>query len=375
MATVSRENIGLLNDKLTVSLSKDDYLPAFELSIKKYAKSANIPGFRKGMVPSGMIKKMHGSSVFTDEVLKTVEKELNKYIQEQKPDIIGQPLPLDIDARQLDMNNPSDYAFAFEIGLKPSIDIDLKNITVTRHKVDVTEAMIDEEVERLRIRHGKMTDPEEVTAEDNVLNVTFTECDAEGNEIEGGINKGNSLLVKYFAPGFRNQLMGKRKDDTIVLQLNEAFDEKEREWIAGDLGISKEDIATLEKYFKMTITKVGLVEKPEINEEFLTQAFPGRGITGEEDFRKAVKEGLEQQFDAQSRNQLHDQIYHQLVDNIQMNFPEDFLKRWMQKGQEQLKTAEEAEREYPSFANSLKWTLITNQLINQLQINVETCRN
>ncbi|WP_018611998.1 trigger factor [Segetibacter koreensis] len=371
MATVSRENIGLLNDKLTVTLSKDDYLPAFEQSIKKYAKTANIPGFRKGMVPVGMIKKMHGSSVFTDEVLRTVEKELTKYIQEEKPDMIGQPLPLDVDARQLDMNNPSDYAFAFEIGLKPEINIDLKNITVTRHKVDITEGMIDEEVERLKVRYGKMTEPEEVTTEDNVLNVTFAESDAEGNIIEGGINKGNSLLLKYFTPGFRDQLMGKRKDDTIVLQLNTAFDDKEREWIASDLGIAKDDTASLEKHFKMTISKVGLVEKPEMNEEFFSQAFPGREILNEDDFRKAVKETLEQQWDAQSRNQLHDQIYHQLVENVQMEFPEEFLKRWMQKGQEQPKTAEEAEKEYPSFANSLKWTLITNQLSKQFDINVE----
>lgn len=371
MATVSRENIGLLNDKLTVKLSKDDYLPAFEQSIKKYAKTANIPGFRKGMVPSGMIKKMHGSSFFTDEVLRTVEKELNNYIQNEKPDIIGQPLPLDIDARQLDMNNPSDYAFAFEIGLKPKIHIDVTNITVTRHRVDVTETMIDEEIERLKVRYGKMTDPEEVTADENVLNVTFAESDAEGNVIEGGINKGNSLLVKYFKQGFREQLMGKKQDDSIILQLNTAFDDKEREWVASDLGISKEDTASLDKYFKMTITKVGLVEKPEMNEEFFSQAFPGQEILNEEDFRKAVKEGIEQQWDAQSRNQLHDQIYHQLVDNVQMEFPEEFLKRWMQKGQEQPKTAEDAEKEYPSFVNSLKWTLITTQLTDQFAINVE----
>ena len=370
MATVSRENIGLLNDKLTVQLSKNDYLPAFEQSLKKYAKTANLPGFRKGMVPAGMIKKMHGSSVFADEVLKTAESELNKYMQEEKPDIIGQPLPLDIDARQLDMNNPSDYAFAFEIGLKPAIDIDIKNITVTRHKVGVTDSMIDEEVERLKTRYGKMTDPEEVTLEDNVLNVTFAETDAEGNETEGGINKGNSLLVKYFSPGFRSQLMGKKKDDAIVLQLNTAFDEKEREWIAGDLGIAKDDTASLDKHFKMIITKVGLVEKPEMNEEFFFQAFPGKDVTNQEDFRNAVKETVEKQYEAQTQNQLHDQIYHQLVDGVAVEFPADFLKRWMQKGQEKLVTAEEAEKEYPSFANSLKWTLITTQLTGRFEVNV-----
>lgn len=371
MATVLRENIGLLNDKLTVRLSKDDYFPAFEQSLKKYAKSANIPGFRKGMVPAGMIKKMHGSSVYTDEVLKTAEKELNKYMQEEKPDIIGQPLPLKLDARQLDMNNPSDYAFAFEIGLKPSINIDLKNITVTLHKVDVTQNMIDAEAERLKNRLGTMTEPEEVTSEDNVLTAAFAESDAEGNEIEGGINKAISVLVKYFAPDFREQLMGKREDDTLLLQLTTAFEEKEREWIADDLGLSKEDTASLEKYFQMTITKVGLLEKPEMNEEFFSKAFPGRNITTEEEFRDAVKETLQQQWDVQSKRQLDDQIYHQLTDNTHIDFPEEFLKRWMQKGQEAPKTAEEAEEEYPSFANSLKWTLITSQITGQYQVNVE----
>jgi trigger factor len=371
MATVSRENIGKLTDKLTVTLSKGDYLPAFEQSIKKYAKTANIPGFRKGMVPAGMVKKMHGSSVFTEEVLRTVEKELNKYMQDEKLEIFAQPLPLETDARQLDMNNPADYAFAFEIGLKPAIDIDIKNITVTRHKVDITDAMIDEEVERLKVRHGKMTDPEEVSSEENVLNVTFAESDAEGNEVEGGINKGNSLLVKYFSESFRGQLMGKKKDDTVVLQLNNAFEPKEREWIVSDLGIAVNEEGALDKFFKMTITKVGLVEKPEMNEEFFSLAFPGKGIVNEDDFRKAVKETVQAQWDAQSRNQLHDQIYHQLVDHTEVEFPESFLKRWMQEGQDERKTAEEAEKEYPSFVNSLKWTLITTQLTNQNEINVD----
>jgi len=371
MATVSRENIGKLTDKLTVTLSKEDYMPAFEQSLKKYAKTANIPGFRKGMVPPGMIRKMHGTGVFTEEVLRTVEKELNKYMQEEKLDIFAQPLPLETDARQLDMNNPADYAFAFEIGLKPAIDIDLKTVTVTRHKVDVTDAMIDEEVERLKVRHGQMTDPEEVTTDENVLNVTFAECDAEGNEIEGGINKGNSLLVKYFAENFRPLLMGKRKDDTVVLQLSTAFDGKEKEWIVSDLGIAVNEEGSLDKHFKLTITKVGLIEKPEMNEQFFSQAFPGRDIVNEDDFRKAVKETIQSTWDAQTRNQLHDQIYHALIDNTSIDFPEDFLKRWMQQGQEPPKTAEEAETEYPAFANSLKWTLITTQLTNQNEVNVD----
>jgi trigger factor len=371
MATVSRENIGLLNDKLTVQLSKEDYLPAFEQSIKKYAKTANIPGFRKGMVPAGMIKKMHGSSVFTDEVLRTVEKELNTYMQAEQLDIFAQPLPLESDARQLDMNNPADYAFAFEIGLKPKIDLNPTDINVTRNKVAITDEMIDQEVERLQSRHGKMTEPEAAETDEHVLNLEFTETDAEGNEVEGGVNKGNSLLVKYFSESVRPQLIGKKKDESLVIQLKEAFEEKEREWISNDLGLNKDDETNGDKYFKITITKVGLAEKPEMNEEFFEAAFPGRNIANEDDLRKAVKEGIQAQWDAQSRSQLHDQIYHHLVDHTNLEFPENFLKRWIQMGGEETKTAEEAEAEYPNFKNSLKWTLISQQLMDQYEVKVD----
>jgi trigger factor len=124
MATVTRENIGLLTDKIVVNISKGDYLPSFEKSLKQYGKQANIPGFRKGMVPAGLIKKMYGSSVFTDEVLRTVEKELTTYMSNEKLEIFAQPLPLpENDARQIDVSNPSDYSFAFEVGLKPAFSL------------------------------------------------------------------------------------------------------------------------------------------------------------------------------------------------------------------------------------------------------------
>src|SRR5579871_3886870 len=144
MATVTRENIGLLTDKITVNVSKGDYLASFEKSLKEYGKRANIPGFRKGMVPAGLIKKMYGNSVFTDEVLRTVEKELTSYMTTEKLEIFAQPLPLpDNDARQLDVANPTDYSFAFEVGLKPAFSLaDLGSAPLNFLKVEVTPEMI-----------------------------------------------------------------------------------------------------------------------------------------------------------------------------------------------------------------------------------------
>ena len=384
MATVTKENIGLLNDKLTVKLEKTDYLPAFEKSLKEYSKKANIPGFRKGMVPASLIKKMYGASVFTDEVMRSIDRELIKYMETEKLDIFAQPLPMEMDLRQLDMNNPADYTFHFEVGMKPEFKLaDLGKTKMTRHKVIVTDEMIDNEITRLQNRYGNMTDQETVTAGENVLNVTFAETDAEGNEVEAGIRKDNSLLVKYFAENFRSKWMGRKKDDSEVVQLKNAFDEKEREWIIGDLGLDKEDPAAADKYFKITVTKVGLLEKRELNEEFFNQLYPNLEVKTETEFRNKIKEEIQAYWDGQARNQLQHMAYHELFDHTEIEFPEAFLRKWMKtQGDSSAKaqgerTDEEVEKEFPTFKNQLKWTLISDKIVseNNIQVQPDELRN
>ena len=367
MATVKRENIGLLNDKLTVNITKEDYLKNYEAGLKKHAKTANIPGFRKGMVPTGLIKKMYGHSVFTDEILKTVEREMNQYIAKENIEIFAQPLPLDSQLANMDFNNPANYDFSFEIGLKPTFELKIKDTKVIRYKVEVTPEMIQAEVERLQTRNGNMTEPEVADSEENVLNVTFIESDAAGNEIEGGIKKDNSLLIKYFTDKVRKQFIGKKKDESAVIQLNKAFDDKELDVIIADLGLTKEDG---EKYFKLLITKVGLVEKALLEEPLFLATYPNEAITTEAEFREAIKKDIEGYFDQQAKNQVHDQLYHGLIDNTKMEFPVEFLKRWLKSGGEKRRTDEEAEKEYPVFQDQLKWTLISTQLMTDHKIEV-----
>ena len=183
MSTVTRENIGLLNDKIIVKIEKSDYLPSFEKSLKEYGKKANIPGFRKGMVPTSLIKKMYGNSVFTDEVLKTVEKKLTDYMSTEQLEIFAQPLPLpENDASKINIGQPQDYSFAFEVGLKPAFSLpELSSLTPTRYQIIISDEMLNEEIERLRQKNGTMTDPESVAGDDYVLNVSFQETDASGN--------------------------------------------------------------------------------------------------------------------------------------------------------------------------------------------------
>ena len=370
MATIVKENIGELHNKLTVKVSKEDYYPSFERAIKEYSKKANIPGFRKGMVPAGMVKKMYGASIFYDEVIRAVEKQIQEYLSTEKPEIFAQPLPMESDRRNLDMSNPAEYDFPFEIGLKPQVSTDvLRSAKPTLYKVKVMPEMVEEEIEKLVTKHGDMKDAETVTGPENVLNVQIEESDAEGNVIPGGITKDNSILVKYFAEAFRSELYGKTKDSFIVLQLKTAFPDKEREWILSDLGLEKDDASAVEIYFKMTITKIGLVEKKALTEEFFNQVFPGKEIKTEEDFRTAMFEMLQQQWDAASKSQLQDQLYHILLDTP-IALPDEFLKRWIAIGGEKKKSAEEVQAEYPSFSNQLKWTLISDKIVTENKIDV-----
>jgi trigger factor len=215
-----------------------------------------------------------------------------------------------------------------------------------------------------------MADQDAVTSDENVLNLQFTETDADGSPVEGGIQKDNSLLVKYFNEATRPKWMGLKKDDFLVIQPSQAFEAKEREWVLGDLGLDKADTAAADKYFKVTITKVGLIEKPELNEEFFKTAYPAREITTEAAYRDAVKEDIQAYWDNQSRNQLQHSLYHVLLDQTRIDFPEDFLKRWMLTGGEKPKSQTEVEQEFPSFVNQLKWTLIVDKVVRENNIEV-----
>ena len=374
MATVVRENLGLLNDKLTVKISKDDYLPSFEKKLKQYGKTANIPGFRKGMVPTSMIKKMYGTGIFTEEVIRSAEAELHKWLTAEQPDIFAQPLPLVNSIDAFDMNNPADYSFDFEIGLKPAFEIaDLSKGKFTNYKVEATADMVDEEVNRLQIKGGNMTEPEIIDNPENVINILFAECTEAGDVIEGGISKENSVLLKYFSAALQKSLMGKKKEDSIVFQLSKAFETDKLHMMLQDLGFEKNDTLAAKKYFKASIVKIGLVEKRELNEAFFNEIYPGKILKTEADFRNTIKEDIQQYWSNQGRTQFYDQLYHYLVEETTIEFPANFLKRWMQTNNEQPKTAEQAETEWPNFSNQLKWTLISDKLTqdNKLEATPE----
>jgi len=372
MATIHRESTGPLTERIDVTVSREDYLPGFEAALKQYAAKANIPGFRKGMVPTGLVRKMYGPSVFADEVVRTVEKELTAHLRNDGRAIFGQPLPSpDNDLGALDPKAPAEYRFSFDIGLKPDFTLaDLPSAPLVRYRVDVTEEMVGEEVDRLRRKHGRMTEPETVSDEENVLNLRFEACDEAGQPAEDAKAHDNSLLVRYFKADFRPRLMGLRKDDSLTLRIGEAFEDKEADWVLSDLKLDKEDPAARQQPYRITLTRIGLVEKAAMDEELWKQAFPHMELKSEQAFRDQVRAGIQEQFDAQTESHLHHELYHVLLERTAIELPEAFLRRWLREGQEKPKTEEEAEAELPDFLRQLRWTLVTEKIVNDNAISV-----
>ena len=221
MATVTRESIGALHDKITVKLAKEDYWPSFEKTLKQYAKTANVPGFRKGMVPAGMVRKMYGQSVFTDEVFRSAGAKLEEYLGAEKLSIFAQPMLLPNEAPvKLDMNTPADVDFAFEVGLKPDFEIPaIKDKTkLSRYKISVSDKMLEDEIERIKRRYGKVEDQVAVVGKDDILYTSYEACDADGTVSAEAQKADDTSTLEKMPAKLQEMLMGKKANDTVVFR-------------------------------------------------------------------------------------------------------------------------------------------------------------
>lgn len=369
MATINRENIGLLNDRITVKVDQGDYSPGFQKVLKQYSKQANLPGFRKGMVPAGLIKKMHGQEIFTQEVVKSVEQGLNDYLKKEELEIFGNPLPVETDAApNLDVNNPGEYTFDFEVGIKPDFEITplKEDFHFTRYKIKPDEKKIDEEIERLQKARGEHKEKEEVSSDEDILYLQFQPSDAEGNLAEGGEEKQEQLRLSFFAPEVRKQLMGKKKGDVLNISLKEAFEEKELNWILNDWKLEKD---AAEHYFQLTINKIEEVTPRELNEEFFKEIYPQKDIKTAEDFKAEIAKEMQGYLDQETTNRLDQEIFEKLVHKTTIELPEEFLKKWMKQEGEKPKTDAEVEENYSNFDHQLRWNLISAKLLKDFDLS------
>ena len=343
---ITKENIDALNAVVKVDIVADDYQAKVDQLLADYRKKADIPGFRKGHVPMGMIKKQYGKSIMIDEVNKLLQESLNKFLTEEKLDILGNPLP----RIKEDFNWDADtFTFEFELGLAPQFDVDVKSKNkITQYNIVATDELIDEEVKNIQSRYGKMSSLEEATEHSNVTGTFVNE--------ENEINKKGTFLVNDLK-GKKNEkkVIGAKIGDVIELDTKKLFEDDHK--LQHILGVSHEEIHDLDITVSFTVEDITKTEPADLDKELFDKLFADGSVTTVTELREKIKEDAEKQFEQQGDQQLLNAITEYLIENTKFDLPADFLKKWLATAGEKELTAEEAAAEFEKSEKGLRYQL------------------
>lgn len=373
---ITRENIDELNAILTVSIEKNDYEATVSDVLKNYRKKANMPGFRPGMVPAGLIKKMYGKAALAEEVNKLISKGLTDYIHAENLNVLGEPLPNDEKQPTIDWDNQTDFNFVFDIGVAPAIEVKLEEMAALPfYTIVATEEMIDKQVDAYASRLGENKVVETVGEKDTVRG-NFVQLNEDGTELEGGIVAEKVVIAVDLMKDeeIKASFLGKKADDVIVFDPVKAYDNKHE--VGHMLNISHEAAENISGNFSFTIVEVLHFEKAELNEDAFKKIYgEDCGITTLEEFKAKVKAEIEENFVYSSNYKFALDSRDNLIKAVPFNLPEAFLKRWIKATNEKM-TDEMIEGDFHNFMTDLRWQLIKDRIVrdNELKINEDDVR-
>lgn len=356
---ITKENIDALNAVVKVDIVADDYQEKVTKVLNDYRKTANIPGFRKGHVPMGMVKKQYGKAVMIDEVNKLLQESLNKFLVEEKLDILGNPLP----RVQDDFNWDADkFSFEFELGLAPEFNVDLKSDKVKQYNIVATDELIEKEVENIQSRYGKMISKEEATEEANITGTFVNE--------EKEINKKSTISVKDIK-GKTNlkKFVGSKVGDVLELKTKNLFEDEHK--LQQALGVSHDDAHGLEVPVTFTIEEINETELAELDQELFDKLFADGSVKTVTDLKGKIKEDAEKQFQQQADQQLLNAVTESLVENTKFDLPKEFLQKWLQTAGEKELTIDEAAAEYEKSEKGLRYQLIEGKIMKDNDIKLD----
>lgn len=373
---ITREEIGTLNEVLKISLSPEDYLQKFESEVKKVQKSMNLPGFRPGHVPVGLVKKRYGKAILIDELNKLVSGSLESYITDNKLDILGSPIPQPSDDSINNWDEPGNFEFNFEIGLAPQFSLTLPpSKTFDQYEIIVDEEKVSQYVDDIRRKYGKFSNPE-VSDEETIFYGDFAELDEAGAVKENGITSRSTLSVAAVKDAsIKKSLIGVKKGDVIKFNLATAF-AHENDEIAHMLNLPVEKVEGLTSDFNFTIDTVNRVELAEMNQEFFDKIYGEGVVSSEEQFREKVRSEIAGVYTQDTDMKLKHDLEDHLLDELSIKLPDDFLRKWLQTAVEKPLSPEQVEKEYGGYSRGMKLRLIENRVFRDqnMQITQEEIR-
>lgn len=363
---ITRENIDALNAVVKVDIAKEDYSDKVEKILTDYRKTANIPGFRKGHVPMGMVKKQYGKAVLVDEVNKLLQDALNKYLTEEKLDVLGQPLPKQQDDIDWDGDN---FSFEFELGLAPEFSVDIKSKkAITHYNIVADDKMIDEQIERIQKQYGKLVSQDTVE-KDSEITGTFKN---EEKEIDNTVTL---TLDKFKGKATEKKFIGAKTGDVITLKTKGLY-EDDHELIHA-LKVAHDDAHGLDIEVTFTITEINKRELADLDQELFDKLFGKDNVKSVTELKEKIKEDAEKQFVQQSDQKLLNDITEYLVENTKFDLPAEFLTKWMQVAGEKEMDEATAKEEYEKSEKSLRYQLIEAKIMEDhgLKVDFEDVKN
>ena len=365
---VTKESTGELTSVLRIDISKEDYAQKVEGQLKDYRRKANVPGFRVGQVPMGMVKQMYEKSVRADEIQKLMTNAMYDYIEAEKLNIIGHPMANEEKTTDIDWDNQTEYTFYFDIAMQPEFDIELDKMEETFYNIEPNKEMLDKFIEDLQRRFGKFESPETITEEDLVYG-EVAELDEEGNIKEGGVKTITSLAINMIAQKtIQKKFIGQAKDSEIVFNLAKAFTNSSD--VAAMLRISKEEAEAFKSDVKFTVSSINRITPAELNEEFFEKAYKGQDITTLEQFQARAKQDLGETYKREADRYFMNEVTTKLVAQTKINLPDEFMKRWLIANNEGKVDADKVAAEYEMYKDSLKWQMIENKLVEKYSLTV-----
>lgn len=369
---VSLTNVDSVNAILQITVAKADYQEKLDNALKTFRKKANVPGFRPGTVPVGMVKKMYGKSILAEEINKMVGESVYNYIQENKLNVLGEPLPNEEKQQPIDFSTEGDYDFFFDLALAPEIKLSLtKRDKVAYYKIDVDEELVDKQIASYKANYGKYEKVEEGAKETDLIRGTISELE-DGKVKEDGISVEAGIVMPSYMKDKEEQakFVGSKAGDVIVFNPGKAYEGNETE-ISSLLHIEKDAVEAIAAEFKFEITEITRYKEADLDQELFDKVFGEGSVKDEGEFKAKVKETIEDQF-------APDSDYKFLLDAKvilekkagDLQFPDAFLKRWLLASGEE-RTAESIEADYPKIIEDLKFHLIKEQIAKDFDLKIE----
>ena len=359
---ITRENIDALNAVVKVDIAKEDYSDKVEKILTDYKKTANIPGFRKGHVPMGMVKKQYGKAVLVDEVNKLLQDALGKYLVEEKLDVLGNPLPKAQDDLDWDADS---FSFEFDLGLAPEFEVQLKSKkALTHYKIVASDKMIDEQVENIQKQYGKLVSKDEVAKGDEVTGIFKN----EEKEIE---NTTTLTFDKLKGAANVKKLVGSKVGDVITFKTKGLFSDDHD--LMHFLKVSHDDAHGLEIEVSFTVNEINTRELADLDQELFDKLFGKGTVTSVTELKDKIKVDSEKQFEQQADQKLLNDVTENLVESTKFDLPSEFLQKWMQTAGEEPMDEVQAKEEYEKSEKGIRYQLIEGKIIkdNDLQVNFE----